>query len=207
MKALLRTHRFLRLMLVVLLAGLLMVLGERLDKVHAASMVTITSCPTETTLIADIGTAGSGGAVRFSISSPCTISINPTLVISQDLTLDNNGQQVTLDGGGLAQVLLVNPHVIFTLNALTIGKGQAGDGGGLFAHSGSTVRISNSTFANNSARFGGGLFADSGSTVNISNSTFANNSAQFGGGLFAHSGSTVNISNSTFANNSATSKG
>src|SRR3989442_9456533 len=110
MKILLRTHRFLRLMLVVVLAGLLMVFGERLDKAYAASMVTLTSCPTETSLIAAIGSAGSAGTVRFSISRPCTISINPTLVIRQDLTLDNNGQPVPLDGRGVAQVLRVNPH-------------------------------------------------------------------------------------------------
>jgi Right handed beta helix region len=203
MRTLLRTHHFLRLMLVVLLAGLLVVFGERLNKAYAASIVTVTRCPTETALIADIGTVGPGGTVRFSISSPCTISIKQTLVISQDLTLDNKGKQVTLDGGGLAQVLLVNPHVILTVSALTIANGQAGDGGGLFAHSGSTVNISNSTFANNSAQFGGGLFVDSGSTVRISNSTFTKDSAQFGGGLFAYSGSTVRISNSTFTNNSA----
>jgi hypothetical protein len=202
MKTLLRTHRFLRLMLVILLAGLLVVFGERLDKAHAVSMVTVTRCPSEKTLIADIGTAGSGGTVRFSIKSPCTISINPTLVISQNLTLDNNGQQVTLDGRRLAQVLLVNPHVIFTLNALTIGNGRAGDGGGLLANTDSTVNISNSTFAKNSAQFGGGLLANANSTVRISNSTFTNNSAQFGGGILANANSTVRISNSTFAHNS-----
>ena len=71
-------------MLVVLLAGLLVVFGERLNKAYAASIVTVTRCPTETALIADIGTVGPGGTVRFSISSPCTISIKQTLVISQD---------------------------------------------------------------------------------------------------------------------------
>src|SRR5690349_13165526 len=72
--------------------------------VHAASpgnhLLNVTSCPTEKTLIADIGTVGPGGTVQFSISSPCTISFSNTLLISQNLRLDNDGRRVTLDGGG-----------------------------------------------------------------------------------------------------------
>src|SRR5437868_4437151 len=63
------------------------------SNVHAAPpgkhLLNVTSCPTEGTLIADIGTVGPGGTILFSISSPCTISLSETLVISQNLTLDN----------------------------------------------------------------------------------------------------------------------
>jgi hypothetical protein len=203
MKTLLRTPRGLRLMLIILLAGLLMVCGEGLGKAHAASLVTVTRCPTESTLLATISTAGAGGIVRFSISRPCRIFIHSTLVISQDLTLDNQGQPVTLDAGRLGRVLLVQPHVSFTLNALTIANGKASNGGGLLASATSTVHISHSTFSHNDAQFGGGLLAESGSLLGISHSSFAYDSAQFGGGLLAESGSIVRISYSSFTHDSA----
>src|SRR5256885_2016789 len=117
MKALLRARRVVPLMLIVLLVCLLWLVGERLMVAHAASTIIVTSCPNETTLNNDIANAGNGGTVRFSINSLCTIPITSTLFISQDVTLDNQGQRVTLDGGGTTQVLSVgvNIPVTFTL--------------------------------------------------------------------------------------------
>jgi Right handed beta helix region len=234
MKAFFSIRRVLPLMTVILLVGLLGLFSQRLDLVHAATTITVTSCPNETTLLGDIASAGPGGTVRFSIRRPCIISINPTLVISQNLTLDNKGQRVTLDGGSAVQVLHVNPTVTFTLNAFTVANGVAnkgggldsfgtvtisksifdrnsagssGTGGGIENETGASVTISNSTFTNNSAGNGGGL--DNNGTVTISNSTFANSTSNgSGGGIENESlGSTVTISNSTFANNAAFGSG
>lgn len=181
--------------------------SHRASNAHAAStgnyVLTVTSCPTEATLTYDFGILPPGGTILFNISSPCTISLSQTFVVSQNLTLSNQGQQVTLDGGGALEDLQVNAHVKLALNALTIVNGNAQDGGGLQALTTSTVNVSNSTFANNVGQLGGGLFAQSGSKVSISNSTFANNSAQLGGGLFGQNKNTLNISNTTFTANTA----
>jgi hypothetical protein len=174
----------------------------------AASPIVVTDCSGQTgpgRIGTVIGSATAGDTIQFSCSG--SIPISSTLTISQDLTLDGSGQTVTLDGGDSTQVLFVNSGVSFTLNALTIAHGSAGGGGGL-ADIASTVRISNSTFANNSSPGGGGGLFNVGGTLSISNSTFANNSANnVGGGLLTETGGIVRISNSTFANNSANNVG
>ncbi len=192
-----------RLMLLAgLLVGLLVFGGTLSRTTHAqsAATITVTTCD-ESHLDAAIAGASSGDTITFGCSGD--IGLTQTLTISQNLTLDGSGQNVTLDGQNAVQVLYVNGGVTFTLNALTVAHGTTPTGypGGGLDNEGGTVNISNSTFATNSAYSGGGLDNDYG-TVNISNSTFANNSVtSIGGGLY--NGGTVNISNSTFANNSA----
>jgi HYR domain len=199
-----------------LLVGLCGTLAGVSLHAHAApaATMTVTDCSGETgtgRIGTVISSASAGDTIMFSCSG--TIPLSSTLTISKNLTLDGSGQTVTLDGGNSVRVLFVNSGVTFTLNALTIAHGRPHNqenGGGLLNETGSTVSISNSTFANNSANsfgIGGGLY-NHGGTVSISNSTFANNVAPtggFGGGL--QNDGTMSISNSTFANNSAPTGG
>jgi hypothetical protein len=177
--------------------------GSRSLLAHAATLITRCDETTLRTAISD----PSLDTIQFSMSRPCIITLTQgPIIITRDLTLDASGspQPVTLSGGDAVQVLQVNSGITFLLNTLTIAHGSAGfdtAGGGLFADMGSTVTISNSTFAHNSATMGdGGGLANSG-TMSISNSTFAYNSADEGGGLA--NGGTVHMAQSIVAHNSA----
>jgi hypothetical protein len=187
-----------------LLVGLCLALGGQARPAHAQTTLTVTDCSNDSQLQADVAQANSDNAsdtITFACSGD--IPLMSTLNITGSMTLDGSGRSVTLDDGNSRRVLVVNGGVSLTLNALTVAKGSASGGGGLF-NNGGTVSITNSTFANNSAEDGGGL-DNEGGTVSITNSTFANNSAFAAGGLFNRG--TVSITNSTFANNSASGLG
>jgi HYR domain len=164
--------------------GLLASLGLTSRTAHAQPAATsIVSTCDVSHLSSAIGNAASGDTITFGCSG--TITVGSPLGIHKNLTLDGSGQQVTLSGGGSAQVLVVDSGVSFTLNALTVADGYtagsgSGSGGGL-DNEGGTVSISNSTFANNLASDGGGLY-NSG-TVSISNSILVGNTSDdcFGG--------------------------
>ena len=100
-------------------------------------------------------------------------------------------------------VFTVSASATAGFSGLTISGGYSDtDGGGIFAQSNSSVTVTNSTMASNSAAsFGGGIYADSGSSVTVSNSTLASNYAYSGGGIFATGN--VTVTNSTLASNSA----
>ncbi len=89
---------------------------------HAQSDATIsvTTCD-ESHLDQAIASASSGDTITFACSGD--IALTQTLTISQNLTLDGSGQQVTLDGQNQVRVLSVNKGINFTLNALTIAHG------------------------------------------------------------------------------------
>ncbi len=196
-----------RLIVLSLLLGFALLASSLMTvrSAHAQSLNTVTDCTDDTQLQSAIANAASGDSINFGCSGD--IKLSNTLIIATSLTLDGSGQNVTLDGGGNMEVLLVNGGVSFTLNDLTVAHGVANEGGGL-ANLG-TINISNSTIANNSATSdvggGGGLFNAEGATANISNSTIANNSVPNGngGGLQNEYTGTINITNSTIANNSA----
>jgi hypothetical protein len=144
---------FTLLLLASLLAALLGLV--RVPSAHAQSTITVSNCD-ESHLDAAISQANSdnaGDTVTFSCSGD--IKLTSTLTISGSMTLDGNGQSVTLDGQNKVEVLQVNSGVTFTLNALTVARGSASGGGGGIENDG-TVSITNSTFANNSALALGG---------------------------------------------------
>jgi hypothetical protein len=198
-----------------LLLGIGLMTGTMLasSKAHAATTLTVSDCSDDSQLQADVAKANSdnaGDTINFSCSGDIPL-FSGSLVIKGSMTLDGSGQSVTLDGQNQTLVLdVINGNL--TVNALTIAHGSDFLGGGL-DNDGSTVTISNSTFADNSASgsysSGGGL-DNFGGTVTISNSTFADNSASSsyssGGGLDNFRG-TMTISNSTFADNTASNGG
>ena len=177
---------------------------------YAQSLTTLTvsNCSNDSQLQSAVSQANSdnaGDTINFSCGGD--IKLSNTLNISGIMTIDGSGQSVTIDGQNSVRVLSVfmnSSSSTFTLNALTIANGSSPSGqsgGGLYNQNG-TVKITNSTFANNLASAGGGI-DNSGGTVTINNSTFANNSAGQGGGGAINGGGVVTITNSTFANNLA----
>ncbi len=129
-----------------LVAGLAFWSGAR--PAHAAS-TTITDCTSDTALQNAVSAAASGDTLTFGCSG--TITLTHKVLISKTLTLDGSGQRVTLSGDDGWQVLFVTSLGDLTLNTLTIahGRAQNNPGGGIFNDTGGTVRISNSTIANN----------------------------------------------------------
>src|SRR5207249_581523 len=94
----------------LLLIGLLGLGSQRLGLVHASgTTVQVTNCHDSGpgSLRDAIASAASGSTITFSLS--CDIKLNSTLTISTNgLTLDGQGQQVTLDGQHAVLVLYVN---------------------------------------------------------------------------------------------------
>ncbi|HEX4206315.1 MAG TPA: hypothetical protein VHZ51_19370 [Ktedonobacteraceae bacterium] len=123
-----------------------------IPQASARSLATtvVTNC-TDMGLRAAINSASPGDTITFRCpTNPTSITLNNTLVIQKNLTLDGSGQSITLSGGGNVGVLDIR-SVQFTLKALTLANGNNYDskGGGIYNNG--TVSISNSTIANNKA--------------------------------------------------------
>jgi hypothetical protein len=143
--------------------------------------------------------------ITFTVSG--TIFLNSTLphiTGAGGLTIDGTGQNVSISGNDLVQVLFVDGGAMLTLKNLTISdaKTDGGSGGGGVAISAGTLIVENSTFSSNNAG-GGSAIYNFGGTVEIAGSTFEGNSTASEGGAIANSGGTMSITNSTFSGNSA----
>src|SRR5208282_3797876 len=84
--------------------------------------------------------------IVFSVSG--TITLTSALpMIENTLTIDGSLQNITIDGGGLYEVLSVDSPATVVLNNLTIADGNATEGGGV-SNLG-TLTVTNSTFSKN----------------------------------------------------------
>jgi predicted outer membrane repeat protein len=137
--------------------------------------------------------SGSGGAI-YSHSS---------LTLTDDAFIDNSagsGGAVSVEGPGTVAEPMTIDRALFEGNS-------AADGGALSTYSTGTVRISDSTFADNSATGDGGGFEVSTSTPNTTiallNDTMVGNSAPPGQGSLWRTGSnqTTTYQNSVFVGN------
>jgi predicted outer membrane repeat protein len=186
--------------------------GEAAHIAMQADAETVSSCD-QSGLTDAIGRAGNRGTVQF--TSDCTITLSSTIALSQSVTIDGNGYQVTISGGNAVQVFEVNPGVNVTLNDLTIADGvasadQSGNqlGGGIY-NSG-MLTVSNSTFTGNSTGSisgSGGAGIYSTGVLTVTDSTFTGNTAGSangggaGGGIY--SSGTLTVSDSDFTDNTA----
>ncbi len=152
--------------------------------------------------------AGTGNdTIVFSVSG--TIPLGSGLpAIKNNLTIDGSGQTVTVDGGGLSGVFVVNSTATVELANLTIAHGNARYGGGV-ENSDGTLTVTNVTFNANSALWGGAIFNNIFGTLTVTGSTFSGNQAQSSAGAIYNAGSsgTQTITNSTFTANSAQDDG
>jgi hypothetical protein len=72
---------------------------------NSSGQTNVTACD-EATLRAALE---AGGTVTLACNG--TILLTNTLVITKDVVLDGTGRNVTLDGGGVVRVLLVQPNI------------------------------------------------------------------------------------------------
>jgi hypothetical protein len=155
----------------------------------------------------DTALAG-GGSVTFDCGpDPVTIDISSgtgTKTIAVDTTIDG-GSLITISGGKSVGVFSMNAAVKLTIENVTIARGSAPNGGGIFNDDGA-LTVSNCNFSSNSADSGGGGIANFG-TLTVTNSTFSNNGASFGGGIANGGEGTLTVANSTFSANTASALG
>ena len=116
-----------------------------------------------------IATAASGDTINFSLSYPATITVNTALTIdsagAKSLTITGPGaSSLTISGGDAVPVVIIQPlgglggPMTVTISGLTIRRGSAPLGGGIF--NGGTLTLSNCTISDNSVdnQLGGGIF-------------------------------------------------
>jgi hypothetical protein len=180
----------------------------------------------------EVAHAAPGDTIQFAATlKGGTIILNNTLDINQNLTIDGAGSGITVSGGGMNRVFMIEAGVAADINALTITGGvtpllfvgggiynkgsltlsnsivtgnAAGDGGGILNAGTGTMTMSGDTVNNNTAKsFGGGI--DNAGTLTIINCTIAANTANQGGGIINIG--VLNMENSTVASNTVTGSG
>jgi hypothetical protein len=147
--------------------------------------------------------ANPGADTIVSAAFTHNIILGSTLIISDDVTIDGSGGDVTINGNNSVQVMLVNSGKTLNLNAVTIANGRSSFfdfGGGI--HNSGTLNVTNSTFVSNESDAGGGIYNNTGSTLTVTSSSFVSNTAAAEGGGIGNDG-TLNVTNSTFTGNTA----
>jgi CSLREA domain-containing protein len=158
-------------------------------------------------------TASSGVAVGGGISSGGNLTIDSSVVSSNQVDPGGNGITEDVRGGGISAqagtITLTDSGIVG--NSVTVGETDTAGAGGIFAQ-GVQVTITGSTLSSNSVSdlgssvAGGLFFTDTGATkhlLRIQNSTFAANSAQSqGGALQVFDGLSAVRSSTFFANTS-----
>ena len=151
--------------------------------------------------ITDANANGGADIINFSVSG--TIPLTSTLPqITEALTIDGSGQNVTISGNNLVKVMIIATGISVTLNQLSIINGKVGaftPGGGISNYG--VLTVTNCIFSGNQATFGGAIHNDSSATLNVSDSGFQNNSVTEYGAAIASVDGTVTVTNSTFSNN------
>ena len=140
-----------------------------------------------------------------------TWELENTLLVSKDVTIIGSvdGNSSILDGGGNIQVVGIRPKVTVEIEAVTITRGQADEGAGIFNQGYLTLYSCQVT--KNSARLGGGLYNEG--TVRVYYGAFANNDVLQGsdpffdpdyrGGAIYNDEGTVDLYGAVFSDNTA----
>jgi hypothetical protein len=149
-----------------------------------------------------ISALSGGGTVTFSCSG--TITLTSQIVIASNTTLDGNGQNVAISGGGTVRVFLVNSGITFNLQNITVTNGyvnSSSNGGGI-ANLG-TLNATNVVFIGNQASQGGGLLIGPNAYATLTSTQFISNTANENRGGIACDYSTLTINGALFQNNTA----
>jgi hypothetical protein len=142
--------------------------------------------------IAQANTTGGGHTIAFDkkvFNTPQTITLGGTQLELSDttgtVTITGPKAGVTVSGGGISRVFLVDKGVTTTLDGLTITGGMTGSRGGGVYQEGGTATLTSCTVSGNSAANGGGVFTTGFSypglksygVATLSNCTVSGNSA------------------------------
>jgi Right handed beta helix region len=149
--------------------------------------------------------------INFSVSGTITLGSDLPAIDNTSpgsLTINGNGQAITIAGAGMFQVFVVNSGATLSLESLTVADGfitGGGHGGGIY--NAGTLSVNEVTLLNNLAGSGGGIYNDGGS-VTVTDSTFSGGAGDGGGlsngdGVAAVTGSTFTASQSRLQRGSA----
>ena len=169
-----------------------------------------------------IGLAAAGATITFDASlAGGTITLGGSeLSITTDLTIDGDvdGDEkadITISGNDASRILnITGAGTDVNLLSLTLTGGYVAasfsltdSGGAVFAGSGTTLNISNTTVRDSVAGFyGGGIY--NGGTLSVINSTVSGNTSPGdGGGIYSSFGSSLLVINSTIHGNTADQEG
>jgi hypothetical protein len=163
-----------------------------------------------------INDAVSGDIIYFSISNANIILISQ-LIIDKNITIDGQGNNITISGNNLSRIFDIDASLTVTLENLTLTNGgnlSGGEGGGAIRILGTTgggniilenIHIKNSVATDEG---GGGVFVGNFGNVTMNNVTINDCSTNFaigGGGIMINniqSGTTI-LNNCTIFNNSS----
>jgi hypothetical protein len=136
-----------------------------------------------------------------------TITLNNTLDINKNLTIDGASQHITVNGGGL-RVIQVEAGNTVLINGLTITgciSPSSANGGGIYNQG--NLTLTNSTVTGNSAPASAGIYNASTGIMYMAGDTVNNNTATSGlGGGIGNTGQML-IINCTIAENTAIANG
>ncbi len=184
------------------------------SSIHAADIAVDSDCSLADAIIAANRDRAEGdcpaghGADTIILSQDITLRTELP-VITSDITIEGNGYAISGNnrwrifynsiGGRLTihNLIMTKGRVDFLFSATT-----ANSIGGAIVNWKGTLKISNSTFSNNSAEHGGAISNNEG-TLSISDSAFSDNSADKRGGAIENDSKNLSIINSTFSDNSA----
>src|SRR5258708_5597436 len=131
--------------LAVRLLAIVLLFSAFLFRPEFARAADVSDC-TRAALIAAL--AG-GGDVTF--ASDCTISLEDSIVITNDVVLDSVGQTVTITcpTNNRVPLFIVVSNARFTMVGITLTGGQATNGGALYISEGCTVVLTDCTLSDN----------------------------------------------------------
>ncbi|MCA9955291.1 MAG: family 16 glycosylhydrolase, partial [Anaerolineales bacterium] len=153
------------------------------------------------------------GLVLFDPSlagSTITLTSGPLVVNNKTVTIDASAApDVTVSGGGVDRVLVVEATGNATISGLTLADGYGWQLGGGVINNGTLtldhVTVTNNTMGTDAGDYwqgGGGIYSGDGATLNLIDSTVANNTAAWsGGGVYSFFNTTTNIVRSTISGN------
>jgi hypothetical protein len=152
---------------------------------------------------------------RISIQSDSQAA-KAAFVITNSVTIQGPGAQLTIDGGGAFRVFDVKCKAQLTIDHLDIQNGYAGDsldptegdnGGGLNVEAGGSAFVTDCTFQACRATLGGAAYVE-GSLTMADCSLVKDSASVFGGGILGTgTNSLVTLQGSTFENDVAQSSG
>lgn len=127
---------------------------------------------------------------------------------SPDLSIDGSrATNLTVSGSDKSRVFRVDSDAKAEIKGITITKGNAGEGGGVYING--TLTLANSTVSDNrtSAGDGGGIYVNSPGVLMLTDSTVSGNTASngtgFGNGGGINSFGTLTLTSSTISGNKA----
>ncbi|MDH3247978.1 MAG: family 16 glycosylhydrolase [Acidimicrobiia bacterium] len=158
--------------------------------------------------------ANVGGTITFdpALGGGTVALTSGPLVVGKSVTIDAvDAPGISIDGGGIDRVLIVDPGNGVTVRNLTMTNGYGFQLAGCVLNNGNLtldhVTVTGCTMTTDAGDFwqgGGGIYTGTGGVVSLIDSTVADNySGWSGGGVYGFFGSTTNVTRSTISGNTA----